>query len=406
MMALASCSGLSKQAKPDIMVEDTLAHEELFGAAEGAVDLRIKKDPIPVDPLKTPKIGVQYQPKYEEGGKYYFAIRFVAAIASPNVEAYWTRGVSDKTSTEVKTVGSNANTTVTTAYERVNDNGSVKAATSEGEGYNYYVVYTLRNIPEIQADSFIAAYLTISDGVNEPVVSSVVAARVAGDHEFSFAADKATGYFLAGTVNGSQQVFDLDAGVGTNKAQKLDQDLKANDLFGYYKVTKGVSGYMSNFQYYGWETFKDQQYYLERDAGSELFKVRVSGIYDIYINEGYKLWMDCDSADDITLYFSPSSEWETASPRFAVHYNDNDSFHLLTYDSTKACYKLENYNFVDHPNICFTRHKPGSDALGWKTDGDGGNFWSQTGDYTFGNDSPLKIKFTGSGWSGGSWSTL
>lgn len=423
LLALSSCAAGASKTKNDIFLEDTLAHEEIFGDVEevGYVKtLTPLKDPDPVNPLEEPTIGVQYQPRYEkvaDSGEWYYSIRFVAAITSLSVDAQWTRGVSNTNSEQLKPVGTNATLIATTAYERVNDNGVITTASSvalkrdaepDTYPYHYFVVYTLRDIPETYADCFAVAYLTITDGVNT-TVSKAVAARIAGGHEFSFAANKSGGYFMAGTIGGSPNtILDLGAGSGDNKAQKLDQRLNANDLFGYYLIANANAGYLSSFQYYGWSTFKNEVYYLERDAGSELFKVRVGGTYDIYVNKDFQFYMGCDSVDNMTLYFKPDATWLGGSSKSAVYYTDNSSFNgLVIEDSENHIYKIEGYNFKTHPVIIFTKHNPAIAGYSWY--GEGENCWDQTVNITYtdaGNPTKNLYTITGGDYKSrsGTWS--
>lgn len=428
LMVLAGCAGVKAQPKANAMLEDTDAHAEMFGGAGLAFDFNVRKQsnnennndvssqPVggekSVDPLKKPKIGVQY---LKDGSNY--AIRYVAAIASLDVEAYWTRGISYKTSSVYKAVGTNDDLIATKAYEKVNDNGKISEAKDEGDGYNYYVVYTLRNIPSNDIDSFLAAYLTISDGVNSPVYSDVVAARLGGGHEISFPVNKAGGYFLGGKIGGQDnQIVDLNDSLGegsTDKAKKLSVPLSANDEFGYFIINSN-GGLMSSFQYYGYSTFNNQTYYFEKSGDSDMFKARVNGTYNVYVNGEFHFWADCTAAD-VTLYLKPNSNWLQSTPKFAVYYISDSTFHGLTEcDSTNHIFKLEHFDFIAHPLIIFTRHNNTIEGFTWTKDN---NFWNQTNDIRYdgaqegketGNDNPAKSMYTVNAdtWDkgGGSWS--
>lgn len=430
LMVMSSCTSLESataQNNFDFFKEDTAIHEEFFNKSQPMNLGEPEETPEAGSGFTSvPKIGVQYSGVYEvdvkdgEGNptgekKNCFAVRYVAAIEgleSGAVTAEWTRGVSDKTSNPVKPVAGGHYSTV--EYTTLNDGNDPKDASSEGGKYAKYVVYTMYDIPEAQADSFIVAYLTLSKIGETPVRSKAVAARVAGDHAFSFAPNKSAGYFMAGTIHGAPNtIVDFEAGSGKegeDKAKKLDQELNGNDLFGYYLINNTNGGYLSSFQYYGWTTFKDQQFYLERDSGSELFKVRIHGTYDLYINKDFHLWMDCDSADTVTLYFKPNNNWK-ATNKYGVWYTDNGGSwsggFLPLVDGETDVYKLEGYNFVSHPSIIFVRHNPSYDSPAW----DGGKY-DETATINFinadGSRSPLESMFTmqPDTWSGsgGTWS--
>ena len=98
LLVLSACQIGPKSKDNNIFLEDTLAHEELFGGVDFCgVNTNIRKvDPVE-HPDNDPTIGIQSQ--QEEGNKVSF--RFVAAvsIAPENLEstvANWTRTVSDK----------------------------------------------------------------------------------------------------------------------------------------------------------------------------------------------------------------------------------------------------------------------------------------------------------------------
>lgn len=413
LMVLVGCSNaaVKQSAKinnENVMLEDNLAHEELFGGSQ----LAPKKIGIPdIDPgsdpgwTKAPKIGVQFK-SYNRDAVDYYAVRYVAAIAdTADMTVTWSRGVSEKDSNKIRNMSGGYESSV--RYDSLNNNSTSVNATGEGSGYQKYVVYTMYDIPQAQADSFIVAYLTLSKAGETSVSSKAVAARIAGGHAFSFAANKSSGYFMAGRIGGNDNVvLDLDAGSGTNKAEKADQSLVANDLFGYFLIANENEGYLSSFQYYGWDTFKDEQYYLERDAGSNLFKVRVSGTYDIYVNKDFKMWVNCDSTVNMNLYFKPDETWLGGDSKSAVWFNS--AFHGLTLiDDVNKIYCLEGYNFKSYPTFNFTKHNPAVDGYSWYDDG--GNCWDQTINITFtdnGNPTNNLYTITGGDYKArsGTWS--
>ena len=216
---MSACSAPQKAEKlntgnenAELFQEDTLAHEELFGKVETYYEQAAAKPNIrnkaPGNLDVAPKVGVQF---HEEGGL--FAVRFVAAIADASVTATWNRAVSDKDGNQLKPF--DAGHVSSASYSSLKDGKKTMNATDEenDEGdkvYEKYVVYSMYNIPLAQAESYIAAYLTLSDGKDE-IVSKVVAAQINGDHYFSFnISDVAeTGCFLEGVqeYNPKEAVF-------------------------------------------------------------------------------------------------------------------------------------------------------------------------------------------------------
>ena len=96
LMVLAGCSAPVK-AEKESFVEDTLAHEEVFGGPEFQQKEHVLRTVSGVDTLDAsakPSIGVQTNDELDDG----FAIRFVSAVriedgdlASANL--YWTRAI-------------------------------------------------------------------------------------------------------------------------------------------------------------------------------------------------------------------------------------------------------------------------------------------------------------------------
>ena len=163
LMVLTSCAGAGVKEEikqePEIL-EDTLAHEEIFGGVGEAIDLKVKA-PRRAAELVKPVTGVQYQ----QTGEDTYAIRFVAAIADyEGVEATWTRAICEASGTEHNNEGF-IERPCEQAYTSLSAAGSAVtpgATPSEfGSGFNYFVVYTVRNIPSSQLDSCLCAYLTL-----------------------------------------------------------------------------------------------------------------------------------------------------------------------------------------------------------------------------------------------------
>ena len=107
LMGLTSCSGA--QAKPandyfarnDLIVEDTMAHEEIFGSAEVIRDLK-PRQMNDVGTEASLKMGyqIQFDDKGTTSGDGYdeddtISIRFIAAVMNLDVRAYWSRAIAD-----------------------------------------------------------------------------------------------------------------------------------------------------------------------------------------------------------------------------------------------------------------------------------------------------------------------
>ena len=239
-MALSSCTFLASgtaQLKGNFFKEDAAAHSELFGNEGKEVALKAKQPNYSMTPgsgaLLEPKIGVQYRADYTKDAVHYCAVRFVAAIASLEVNAEWTRAAykanGDMTGTE-DTV------TVTKAYASLIDDGDPVSATSAGAGYNYFVVYTVYNIPVTTFnDYYIVAHLKISDPANPATVqySKITAARIGGTIQASFPLETEPGYFLAGTFNGveNQALMEDDKPDDDDSVARFERALTKDDSF-------------------------------------------------------------------------------------------------------------------------------------------------------------------------------
>ena len=292
-MALSSCAAapftpVEKANDGDLMLEDTKAHEDLFGDIKLAP--RKLGDPeggsVGEDPswTKMPRIGVQFASYTKEAATVY-AVRYVAAIAGLEggaITAEWTRGVSEKTGNEIKSIGGGHFSTV--EYDTLNNGGTPKAATSEGTGYNKYIVYTLYDIPAAQVDSYVVAYLTLSKAEQQDAVSKAVAARVGGENAFSFYADEEA-HFLQGKINNSENslVFATENPGGNNFAAYYGIHLLSTDSFGsfYYSST--------HFLYFGYETYFTQEDRYDESGLGGYVAPKESGTYNLYLsnNEGH-----------------------------------------------------------------------------------------------------------------------
>lgn len=218
LMALSSCTYLSSgvaQPKGNLFKEDASAHSEVFDEESEAFEFR--KQPFmksSLDDFVEPKIGVQYGAKYNisetETPEWCFAIRFVAAVGSLDVDATWTRTIYKDDGTKL---GTTENRPTTQAYAVLNGGDGVGTIRADEEvmdntddfvPYNYYVAYTIYDIPyDSFNDYYATAYLTLTDpyGSYEPVSSKMMVARLGGGAKAKFDKDK-TGFFLAGILDG------------------------------------------------------------------------------------------------------------------------------------------------------------------------------------------------------------
>lgn len=406
LMILSACAGAQPrqeavQQEPEF-VEDTLAHEEIFGNAGKQIKLTPYKEPaVPSDPsLRKPLVGVQY--KDEGGGKY--AIRYVAAIAALDVEATWTRGISDEHGTQQLTGDSKfVVKPVTYAYTAVSaDSGSGDAYTTPeavDENFHYFVVYTLRNVPSSHLNSYLFAYLTLTKGV-ESVKSLARVTRISGGNTFTLDVEERSGYFLQGTINGSSNAFlTVDDDGGEDYYIKEDDfELQAGDNFGLFKVAS------DHFQCFGYCQYDRQTPFVEKKAASNYAKVYTSGTYSISLDKSNKIALTRPVGAEARVYLKPGSNWKGNNAWFALY------VYKAANTSDNKWYKMnkinDDYYYVtvdlSYDRFIFCRmNKDDTDTLNWS------NKWNQTQDlwYEVSNYTDNMVSLPEGDWSDtGSWS--
>lgn len=338
LMVLSGCNPLSSYAaagtKVDLFAEDTLAHEELFGEANSLQPRMLgnpEEDPDAGSGFTlTPKVGVQFFPYIKDEADL-LAVRYVAAIASTDlasdgITATWTRGVSEKNSNQIKAMSGGHESTV--LYASLNNGGTPKSATSEGAGYNRYVVYTLYDIPVAQSSSYIAAYLTLSKEGETDVESRTVISRLDGGHYFSVnrSSDlKKDGFFLqssrAGIIPQNKDAETYGDSETENHAEFTSISFAENEKFGLFRLTA------SKFQFFGYDAFVDDPInhsasaYIKSTSIDQYGEMRISGSYTFYINK-YNLIYASPVHVTTTLYFVPNDSWKTGSSFFEVWANE------------------------------------------------------------------------------------
>ena len=377
LLVLSSCQAAPKEnnLKEETFIEDTLAHDEIFGQGGEFKKLTPYKDPVvPSDPsLKKPVVGVQYK----DDGEGKFAVRYVAAIAALDVDAHWTRSICNKNGEQQQTPDNKfVVKEVTTAYTAVSadsDSGDpFTTPAAVGEGFNYFVVYTLRNVPASQIDSYLFAYLTLEKGGNS-VNSDALICKIDGGNMFSY--DIATeGYFLQGKVNGAAEsiVPINDETTDGNYAQKAGLTLAANDNFGLFKVAS------DHFQCFGYDALRRGAPFLSHVVVNNYMKVNVAGSYNLYLTNTNLIYIVAPDAAKASakLYFKPGASWTAASPRYALYvFNDEASTHDwidLEEVGTTGIYSCAAFSAVTWPNCIFCRMNPGDATNDWSQK------WSQT----------------------------
>ncbi len=314
---LAGCSGESKPNANEFLETGT-ACQEVFGDGEAYVEKKGARR-LEESDFTTPIIyGVQHK-SYTEETTDYLAIRFIAEVVSIDPVLTWTRAATQIDGEEVKVMD---NTIVCTKfYEYLLDVDDITPIYPDS-GFNFFVVYTMYNIPTSQANTFMMAYLTISDpGEVDPHASVSSLAGVSqirnGGEKFSVAAN-INSYFIAGKIAGSAEntVLPLPSG-GGNNGKIEDVKLNKNDQFGFFNLTA------SHFNYFAFSNsaFNIQGGSIATEvANSSFFKLKETSYHSFWINGSDKLYVGVKIYNiGLSDFVSPSSTNVTF-----IYYWDND----------------------------------------------------------------------------------
>lgn len=389
----------------DIIKEDTVLHEEIFGDNDIAYDLNNLRQPRRLaSDLVEPPIGVQYK-YYEDGGTPLYAVRFVAAIKSLDITATWSRAVSDKYGTQSKVL--THNTEATKAYRTLNNGGVISTCSEEYPGFEYYVVFTMYDIPSAQEDSYIMAYLTLSHESETPVKSKGIVAQIKGTgHSFSFDVDNITNdYFLAiDHESGPDTIWYGEAGAENIEHPELEDhavfdnasmEFVNNDTFGLFKLTSSEFVFCNYSTYLGSTASRFSKTAGSRDNYGQLY---LPGKYDLYINyldKGYLVPTDVVT----TIQFVPNTDWLSVhydiAPRFSLYAFGGSAgvewFTLTKKNAYQDIYQITDFNIGTHSTLIFCR----MDGREGHLDNDMVNMVNQTHDIIIDSgDGPATINLT------------
>lgn len=253
LMVLSSCTSLraaTVQNDFDFLQEDTLAHEEVFGAAEAGPAIR--RMPV-VDSKASYKVG--YQIHFDDKGDAdasndRISIRFIAAINAEYAQMRWSRGVTDGEGKEAKAfsdrrydedLAADVYFDSKVVYNHL-ANGAGNDEMTAGEGafadYTGFVIYSVLGVPyEANKDSYLGVTLKLTPAEGEAVQTDFYAVKIkknaGGDGSadaFSFSKNK-SGFFLAGTISGRTRTVNSDSSFKGDNPAAFDADFVANDSF-------------------------------------------------------------------------------------------------------------------------------------------------------------------------------
>ena len=413
-MALAACSGIQSSPKQaNLMLEDTVAHEEIFGAADEIGDLRVTRmNPRRIE-FAADFIKMGYQIHFDDKGDAdasndVIHIRFVAAIKDSNVLAYWHRGFAQPNSAE------GANTKGETwrfklndgvvnesqkIYSTLTDGGTPIEAGVAGEyaAYEGFIIYTLLNIPyETYKDSYLGAFVEVVDPDNalNTKKSDFVAVKVekatayTSKNAFAVATDEYNGkHFLQGTINGSAQAVKEDDTVldsSNNYASYKDLALLADDYFGSFYFRFGATAEEQHFQFFGHDGFfaESVELFDESDVLAEYVSPKTAGTHTLSISKGeghvnHVYSFKDDANHEFTATSVPSWVTNDSAVLFAFVQHSNNVWYWVA-----GTFDTDHITFNAPANIkafLLVRCYVGTTEPSWSTTGDAvGRIYNQT----------------------------
>lgn len=349
LLVLSACQAGPKSKNNNIFLEDTLAHDEIFGAEKledrALMPRKLGDDPV-VHPDNDPSIGIQSK---VENGKISF--RFVAAVtfSESNItptNAVWTRTVSSPDGlTFPKDTGTVA---CTTAYTKLSNGGSAylisdyNQAQDPDTSYTHFVVYTLRNIPlETYSDYYVCAYLTLSGEGGVNLRTKAVAISV--DQSKKYTHDPILGVsFITGTFSGNPDVINATS-IRTseedqNKASFEGLTISKDDTF-VINEFYNTKLYVKNVSNFTGENNGSSNYFTN---DNNKMKATYAGKFDLFLNKSDQIYTSASKVvTNGYLYVDVNvSWWGDASAWTAVYaYKGNKE------DNTGKWYSLASQNW-------------------------------------------------------------
>ena len=442
LMALSGCANVNitpaekvDNNPVDVMVEDTIAREDVFGPAQEAKELKIKKLNDLHDESNY-KIG--YQLHFDDKGNAdnsddVLSIRFIAAIKQEYQSMVWSRGLSRGDGSETKPFGNtkqvgleNVPLASTVVYTSLSNGGEdiMVAGSDPYDDYVGFIVYSLTDIPyELYKDSFLAVSLTLDPNTavsNDETITSIYAVKIEGEpnmdlpyvrskmsFSFEYNVNEYNGYFLYGLFNdalgGSYRTIPADnPTVGSNNASYShlsligadecdfnpfadDKPYNFPDAFNSFYFKDSTFKYFSSEQHdytdsgVEWSYFDESSSYFNYSDGAVCAKV--SDEYAIFISSGnanhvYSMIYGQDTR--YTCYNLPGWVGSGVDLFASVQYSDS-TWHWISASMSEG-------NMVfDAPNTALkfllVRCKTGTTTPNWSATGDNvGRIYNQTGD--------------------------
>ena len=348
-LVLSSCSSNPKPINQNKMIEDTAAHEEIFGALSHDIIAKPLANKSLPDGVSLYKPAIAFQRKNNNDGTY--SVRFVAAMQSATDSAVWTRSVHN-TNGQVAQGKGKANVEVTGVYSTINNDGEPSHAVDiEAEDgtkpYDCYAVYCLLNIPSSFSSYYVDAYISVTDG-DSTVSSSVGSLNVANaDDYMKYELGESSRYVAE--VNGVMRESDSLDG---NHMTYYSANLKAND--------KLTALYIDNdnltYTRYGYSSLvRSNPDFIE--GTNNQISVKYDGIYNIFFNS------DNQFSFQKKVYFQGPSWWTNNYASGGIEGKHNDEYNSYNMDFIEFSEGVNKYStFMDisyYPQVQFYRQESG-----------------------------------------------
>lgn len=375
-MVLSGCTSLRATGtvtKDFNIVEDNLAHEEIFGEAKVA-DPSIRRMPV-----------VGNQTDYKVGYQLYFddkgnddpsddklSVRFVAALKQEYATMRWSRGVSNYYGTEVKQL-SDQRIDKDTGLPVYNDseefyttlkNGDleeVEAGKGAYADFAGFIVYSFLDIPyEANKLSYLGVTLTLTPAEGDAVQTDFYVIKLETNnthtesaYRFSFANNK-TGFFLSGDFGGGSDFINADASTrGDNAASFTAPALEADDTF--LIVQKGAN----LFKVWDGTCLSDEDANVVKDNG--LVKINTASKYVFYLNGSNNIYHT--KYEEPTNFYvrTAADDWACLAANRLVTDSDNKAL-IYSVNLVVGDFKISDSDWTHQ--------------WGYTQCRDGGDFWS------------------------------
>lgn len=366
LLALSSCARVENVSpvKGNEFLEDTLAHDEVFGNVEleaRALQPKRLDDPVEHPEANNFSIGVQSQVETEGHISFRFvaAVRFADSQLDPT-QAVWSRTVSYTNGNVKKEFGTFPSAK---AYKQISNGGGAYSiddyngahSLTGDNAYTHFVVYTLRNVPVDSNDYYVSTYLTLStkegQSGGKELTSKAVAINASKTAKFVYDLGNNGGaFFLEGTINGSSKIVKASSiRSGNNKAIFSEVDFASGDIFvvkEFYNTDLYVHG-SSSLTY---EVSGNTGRCFENNGGKISLKASKDGNYSLYLNNSSELYTEDGAPYGVHNGFYIRGSFTN---NFAV----DDNYQMCNDRNNKAVFQVIHLNVGDTFKV-------------WKQDGD------------------------------------